>query len=156
MKVGRTFKGCLRLKTTVLEEESLVKKLLENKSYGYYVTLALSVLSVVIAVVYAVMYNGSRYMSMPAAILPIVGAVAAVGLGFVPGGAKAANAVLALCDFVALLFYIYGIYFYVSIVLVGIQASSFNSQFVTCTGAFVALLIANLVNVFLKQVKEVK
>ena len=133
-----------------------MKKLLENKSYGYYVTLVLSVLSVVIAVVYAVMYNGSRYMSVPAAILPIVGAVAAVGLGFVPGGAKAANAVLALCDFVALLFYIYGIYFYVSVVLVGIQASSFNGQFVTCTGAFVGLLIANLVNVFLKQVKEVK
>ena len=133
-----------------------MKKLLENKSYGYYVTLVLSVLSVVIAVVYAVMYNGSRYMSVPAAILPIVGAVAAVGLGFVPGGAKAANAVLALCDFVALLFYIYGIYFYVSVVLVGIQASSFNGQFVTCTGAFVGLLIANLVNVFLQQVKEVK
>ena len=133
-----------------------MKKLLENKSYGYYVTLVLSVLSVVIAVVYAVMYNGSRYMSVPAAILPIVGAVAAVGLGFVPGGAKAAHAVLALCDFVALLFYIYGIYFYVSVVLVGIQASSFNGQFVTCTGAFVGLLIANLVNVFLKQVKEVK
>ena len=133
-----------------------MKKLLENKSYGYYVTLVLSVLSVVAAAMYMVMYNGSRYMSMPAAILPIVGAVAAVGLGFVRGGAKAANAVLALCDFVALLFYIYGIYFYVSIVLVGIQASSFNSQFVTCTGAFAGLLIANVVNVFLKQEKEAK
>ena len=133
-----------------------MKKLLENKSYGYYVTLALSVLSVVVAVVYMVMYNGSRYMSMPAAVLPIIGAVAAVGLGFVRGGGKCANVVLALCDFVALLFYVYGIYFYVSVVLVGIQASSFNSQFVICTSLFVALLIANLVNVFLKQEKEAK
>ena len=133
-----------------------MKKLLGNKSYGYYITLALSVLSVVTAVVYLVMYNGSRYMSAPAAILPILGAVAAVGLGFVRGGGKAANAVLALCDFVALLFYIYGIYFYVSVVMVGIQASSFNSQFVICTVLFVVLLIANLINVFLKQEKEAK
>ena len=133
-----------------------MKKLLENKAYGYYVTLALSVLSVVVAVVYAVLYSGSRYMSLPAVILPIVGTVAAVGLGFVRGGGKWANAVLALCDFVALLFYIYGIYFYVSVVLVGIQASSFNSQFVICTVLFVGLLIANLVNVFLKQEKEAK
>lgn len=133
-----------------------MKKLLGNKSYGYYITLALSVLSVVTAVVYLVMYNGSRYMSAPAAVLPIVGAVAAVGLGFVHGGGKAANAVLALCDFVALLFYIYGIYFYVSVVMVGIQASSFNSQFVICTVLFVVLLIANLINVFLKQEKEAK
>ena len=133
-----------------------MKKLLGNKSYGYYITLALSVLSVVTAVVYLVMYNGSRYMSAPAAILPILGAVAAVGLGFVRGGGKAANAVLALCDFVALLFYIYGIYFYVSDVMVGIQASSFNSQFVICTVLFAVLLIANLINVFLKQEKEAK
>ena len=133
-----------------------MKTLLGNKSYGYYITLALSVLSVVTAVVYLVMYNGSRYMSAPAAILPILGAVAAVGLGFVRGGGKAANAVLALCDFVALLFYIYGIYFYVSVVMVGIQASSFNSQFVICTVLFVVLLIANLINVFLKQEKEAK
>ena len=133
-----------------------MKKLFENKAYGYYITLLLSVVSVVTAVVYIVHYNGSRYMSMPAAILPIVGAVAAVILGFVRGGGKCANAILALCDFVALLFYIYGIYFYVSVVLVGIQASSFNSQFVICTTLFAGLLIANLINVFLKQEKEVK
>ena len=133
-----------------------MKKLFENKAYGYYVTLLLSVLSVATAVVYLAMYSGSRYMSTPAAILPIVGAVAAVILGFVRGGGYFANAILALCDFVALLFYIYGIYFYVSIVLVGIQASSFNSQFVICTILFAGLLIANLINVFLKQEKEVK
>ena len=133
-----------------------MKKLFENKAYGYYITLLLSVLSVVTAFVYLAMYNGSRYMSMPAAILPIVGGVAAVLLGFVRGGGKCANAILALCDYAALLFYIYGIYFYVSVVLVGIQASSFNSQFVTCTILFVGLLVANLINVFLKQEKEVK
>ena len=133
-----------------------MKKLLEKKAYGYWVTLVLSVLSVVTAVVYMVMYSGSRYMSMPAVILPIVGAAAAVGLGFVRNGGKWANAALALCDFVALLFYIYGIYFYVSVVMVGIQASTFNSQFVICTGLFAFLFVANLVNVFLKQEKEAK
>ena len=63
---------------------------------------------------------------------------------------------LALRDFVALLVYIDGVYFYVSFVLVGIHASSFNSQLVVCPALFAVLLIANLINVFLKKEKEAK
>lgn len=126
--------------------------LFKDKSYGFYVTLALIVASVAVAVVYAVLYNGSRYLSMPAVGLMIGGAVVALALCFTKA-AHWACAVLALADFVGLLFYIYGIYFYVSIVMVGIQASTFNWQFQLCTVLFAVLLVANVVNVFLKQVK---
>ena len=108
--------------------------LLKDKGCGFYFTLVLIAASLITAVVYAGLYNGSRYMSWPAA--------------------KWSCAVLALADFAGLLLYVYGIYFYVSIVMVGIQASTFNWQFKLCTVMFVALLIANIVNVFLKQTKE--
>lgn len=130
-----------------------MKNYLKGKSYGFYVTLALIVATVVTAIAYAVLYNGSRYFSMPAVLFMGGGVVAALALSCTRL-AKWANAVLALADFVATLLYIYGIYFYVSIVMVGIQASTFSWQFLVCTALFVVLLVANVVNVFLKQVEE--
>lgn len=127
--------------------------LFKDKSYGFYVTLALIVVTVVAAIVYSVLYNGSRYFAPQAAGFMLGGAVLALVMCFTKA-AKWASAVLALADFIALLFYINGIYFYVSIVMVGIQASTFNWQFQLCTVIFVALLVVNVVNVFLKQVKE--
>lgn len=131
----------------------LGKTLLKGKSYGFFVTLALIALTVATGVIYCINYSGSRYMSVPAAVFLFAGAAAALVLGFTKW-AGWANAVLALCGFVALLFYVYGIYFYVSIVMVGIQASSFNQQFITCTALYLVLLVLNIVNVFLKQVKK--
>ncbi len=130
-----------------------MKKLFENKRPGFFVTLVLIVLSLVLAAVYAKMYAGSQYMSWPAFWAVVAGSVIALALGFTKK-AGWSNAVLALGDFVGLLFYVYGIYFYVSVVYAGIQAGSFNTQFLICTTGFCVLLVANLVNVFLKQVKE--
>ncbi len=127
--------------------------LFQDKSYGFFVTLALIAVTVVAAIVYTVLYNGSRYFAPQATGFMLVGAVAALALCFTKA-AKWACAVLALADFIALLFYIYGIYFYVSVVMVGIQASTFNWQFQLCTVLFAALLVVNVANVFLKQVKE--
>lgn len=125
----------------------------KDKSYGFYVTLALIVLTVATAVMYAVLYHGSRYLSTPAVIIMLGGAAISLALCFTKY-AKWACAVLALADFAGLLLYIYGIYFYVSIVMVGIQASSFNWQFLLCTTVLAVLLVINVVNVFLKQVNE--
>lgn len=130
-----------------------VKKLFEQKSYGFYLTLVLIAASLVCGVIYTVLYGSSIYMSWPTTICTISGAVLALALAFTPY-AKWSCAVLALADFIGLLTYIYGIYFYISIVLVGIQASTFNFQFKFCTAAFVILLVLNIVNVFLKQTKE--
>ena len=130
-----------------------MKKLLENKSYGFYVTFVSVVASIVCAAVYASMYSGSRYMAWPAVVAMLVGAAASLVLMFTKK-AGWANAVIAVADFVAFLYYVYGIYFYVSVVMVGIQATGINSQFRVCTTMFAVLQVLNLVNVFLKQVKE--
>lgn len=130
------------------------KTFFRNKSAGFYVTLVLIAASLITAAVYTALYGESNYMSWPAVGFLVGGSVVSLVLCCTKFGAGMANAVLAFADFIAALFYIYGIYFYVSIVLVGIQASSFNDQFRTCTGLFAVLLLANLVNVFLKQVKE--
>lgn len=126
---------------------------LKGKSYGFYVTLVLTALTVVTAVIYAALYNGSRYMSWPTVWIMIAGAAIALALPLA-GQARWSNAVLALADFVAFLLYVYYIYFYVSVVMVGIQAKTFSWQFILCTVLFAALLVLNIVNVFLKQVRE--
>lgn len=96
-----------------------MKKLLENKSYGFYVTFVSVVASIVCAAVYASMYSGSRYMEWPAVVAMLVGAAVSLVLMFTKK-AGWANAVIAVADFVAFLYYVYGIYFYVSVVMVGI------------------------------------
>lgn len=90
---------------------------------------------------------------MAGVVAMLVGAAVSLVLMFTKK-AGWANAVIAVADFVAFLYYVYGIYFYVSVVMVGIQATGFNSQFRVCTAMFAVLQVLNLVNVFLKQVKE--
>ena len=94
-------------------------------------------------------------MSWGAFAVMLVGAVVAAALPFFKL-TKWSCVVLAVTNFVALLLYAYYIYFYVSIVLVGIQASSFSWQFILCTTLFVVLLVGGIANVFLKQEKEVE
>ena len=130
-----------------------MKKVLQNKTYGFYVTLVIIALSVVMAIVYAAMYRSSTYMSWKAFAALLIGAGLALAISFT-GLAKWANVIVALGDFIGLLLYVYAIYFYVSSVMVAIQGSVFSMQFKVVTAGLVILFVANLVNVFLKQVKE--
>ena len=128
------------------------KKLFQDKSYGFYVTLVLIALSILMAIVYAALYRSSSYMSWKAFAAILVGAGALV-LAFTKF-AKWSNVFVALGDFAGLLLYAYAIYFYVSSIMVGIQGSSFSSQFIIVTAGLAVLFVVNLINVFLKQVKE--
>ena len=128
-------------------------KLFQDKSYGFYVTLVLIALSILMAIVYAVLYRSSSYMSWKAFAVILVGAGAALVLAFTKF-AKWSNVFVALGDFAGLLLYAYAIYFYVSSIMVGIQGSSFSSQFIIVTAGLAVLFVVNLINVFLKQVKE--
>ena len=132
-----------------------VKKFFESKSYGFYVSIGLAVLSLVTAIVYASLFHMSRYMSWGAFAVVIVGVVLAAVLPFLKQ-AKWSCCAIALADFIALLLYAYNIYFYVSVVMVGIQASTFSPQFLACTSLFAILLVLNIANVFLKQEKTEK
>ena len=131
-----------------------IKGFLSNKRYGFYVTLALIVLSVVTAIVYAVSYG--KYVSMmswTAFVLLLVGAVGAVAL-IALKQTKWAYAPLAICAFIALLLFIKHIYNYVAVVVVGIDLSGISGQFLACTVFFALTFLASVVNVFLAQEKE--
>ena len=69
---------------------------------------------------------------------------------------KIAPYALGFLNFVALLFYVYGIYYYVSVVLVGIDLDHFEPQFFVSTILFVVLLGASVTSIFMEQVKEVE
>ncbi len=131
-----------------------VKRLFEGKSYGFFVTLALLVLSVVTAIVYAVSYsNYERYMSNGAVVALIIGTVLSVLL-IVFKQFQLSAAAVALGGFVAMLLFIEKIYNYVVVVLVGIDLSTFSAEFITCSALFGVLLVGGIVDIFLKQTKE--
>ncbi|MBQ4382665.1 MAG: hypothetical protein II794_08020 [Oscillospiraceae bacterium] len=130
-----------------------MKDLFAGKKLGFYVTLALAVLAVITAFVYLGMYNGTNYMSRQAFFLLLAGAVLAVVLAFL-GQGKFSPAVLFGAAVLALMFFVYYIYFFVSSVLTGIQYTVFPVEFVTCVVLFGLLLVGSIVNVFLPQVEE--
>ena len=132
-----------------------IKDLFKNKPIGFYVSLGTIGLALITAVTYLLCYNNTENFNVWSFIVLVVSVVACVVLVLVKQF-KVVPYVLGLLNFVALLFYIYGIYYYVSIVLVGIDLDHFDPEFIVCTIAFVVLLISSITTIFMKQVKEVE
>ncbi len=131
-----------------------LKQRLAEKRFGFYVTLAVAVLSLVTAIVYAVGYsNNARFMSWPAFILLIVGAVAALVFAFLDLD-DFGTAILALFSLIGLLLFIHIIYNYVVVVMIGIDLSSFSGAFIASAVMFVLTFAASFVNLFLPQKKN--
>lgn len=133
-----------------------IKNFFKDKSYGFYVTLAVALLTLVTLIVYANAYGSNdRYMSWAGFAIMLVGLAAAAVLtvfkfnDWVPP-------VLALANFIALMLYITNIYNYVVVVMVGIDIASFSSQFLACTVLFAILTVVSIADIFFKQVKEVE
>lgn len=131
-----------------------IKRFLNSKRYGFYVTSALIALSVVTAIVYAVSYGKyASMMSWSAFVFLLVGAAGAVAL-IVLKRAKWAYAPPAIGAFIALLLFIKHIYNYVAVVVVGIDLSGISGQFLVCTVFFALTFLVSVVNIFLAQEKE--
>lgn len=129
------------------------KAFLKDKGIGFFMSVIVLLFSLVTAVVYAVGYSGSSDFSRPVLITILVGAAAAVVLALL----KRYNWVpvaLALGNFVALLLFIKSIYFYVSVVMYGINGSAFSPAFTSSTTCLVVALALSIANIFMKQVKE--
>lgn len=98
---------------------------------------------------YGFISNGYGAFDMPAMLFLIAGA--ALNLLLVLWKkATVAPFVSGLCSFLAVLFYIYGIYMYISVMIAGIDAT-WNVTFFVVSGLFVMTLLVNIVNIFLKQ-----
>lgn len=129
----------------------------KNKAPGFYLTCLIVVLAVVTDLVYTTSYTtfmllSTTAISWPAVWLLAVGSVAAVLLLFLHQEAYI-HYVVALFYGIAFFFFIYGIYYYVSIMAYGIDAS-FNFTFFLNAGLFVALLVLSIVDVFVPQIKD--
>lgn len=127
-----------------------IKTYFKNKSIGLIFSVLICCLSLITAIVYATCYAGSTSMSWFAFILLLVGCVLGVVLFFFKKN-KWIPYVQAICNFIALLFYIYGIYFYVSVVVVGIDLQSVDAAFVFNTVLFGLTFILSVANIYLKQ-----
>jgi len=129
------------------------KEFFKDKGAGFIMSIIVLVFSLATAVVYWVGYSGSSDFSRPVLISIVVGMAAAVLLAVL----KRYNWVpvaLGLGNFAALLLFIKSIYFYVSVVLYGINGSAFSPAFMSSTVCLLVALILSIADVFMKQVKE--
>jgi hypothetical protein len=134
-----------------------MKKFLENKNYGFYVTCGLALLSILTAIVYAVSYKdfysaGKLVLSWAAFWLLLGWIVVAVVLNVLKLE-KYENYVAGLCGLLAFIFFVYKIYYYVSVMAVGIDAT-FDGKFFFNLILFILVWLGSLANVFFPQVKE--
>lgn len=129
------------------------KNLFANKAVGFYVTLVTIVLALVTAIAYLISYNNTDNFNLFAFVILLVSVVVNVVLVLLKQH-KIVPYVLGMLNFVAFLFYVYGIYYYVSVVLVGIDLDHFEPEFFVSTISFVVLLIASVTSIFMKQEKE--
>ena len=129
------------------------KGLFKNKPVGFYITLGTIALTLIMAIVYLLSYNGTDEFSIWAFIVllvSVVGSIVLIGLKQY----KITPYVLSFLNFLSLLFYVYSIYFYVSVVLVGIDLDHFEPKFFVCTIGLVVLLASSITTIFTKQEKE--
>lgn len=126
----------------------------KDKSYGFYVTLASILFTIITLSVYAVRYgNYDNYMSWESFYIMLVGAVLAI-VAIVIKKYNWAPLALLVTNFIALLFYILNIYSYVTVVLVGIDVVSLSTNFIVCTVLFAINVVLSTANFFFKQVKN--
>ena len=130
-----------------------MKTILANKPAGFRVTLAATALSLVTALVYLALYSASRYMSWQAFGIMAAGVVLTAALIAIKQERFAPSALL-LGDFLALLFFVYYIYFYISSVVTGIQFSGFSAEFYVTMALFVLSLALSIASVFMRQTEE--
>ncbi len=131
-----------------------IKNYFKDKSYGFYVTIAVFLLTLVTVIVYGDAYGSNdRYMSWVGAGLMIAGLVIAIVLTALKQH-EWVPPVLALANFIALLLYVTKIYNYVAVVMVGIDVASFSVQFISCTVMFSILIVVSVADIFFKQSKK--
>lgn len=129
------------------------KGLFKNKPVGFYVTLGTIGLALITAIAYLLSYNNTDNFNVWAFVVLLVSFVVSVVLVLLKQF-KVVPYALGFLNFVAFLFYVYGIYYYVSVVLVGIDLDHFEPEFFVSTIAFVLLIVGSCASIFMKQVEE--
>ena len=128
-------------------------EVLKSKLPGAKVLLLTILLSIVTAVVYYTTYSGTRYMAWKGLYIMAGGIVVALLL-ILARLARFAPGLLLVTNFVALLFHVYHIYFFISSVMTGIQYSSFPLDFFVVFILFGVTLVMSIACVFMPLEEE--
>ena len=135
-----------------------LKKLIKGKAAGFYLAASAALLSVVVAVVYAIGYAQSEYMSWTAFALALIAAIAFIGMSLFKITSPWASVALCAIDFISFLLYIHAVYMYLSEVFYGGVTLSamvqLNPFFVVCSVIWLIAVIAGNVSIYIRQEKE--
>ena len=112
------------------------------------ITLICSLLSLATACLYRIWFVGSTEFNQAAFLCLIIASVLGVFAFF--GLADVVNAIQFLLVVAGCMLYIYGMYYYVSIVMVGIDLQSFSDAFIICSSLLGSAVVASTVNVLAK------
>lgn len=126
---------------------------IKNKTVGFWFSVGIGAFALVTAVVYVACYAGTDNINWASFALMLAASVSAA---LIPLNkfVKYLPYVQALLIFLSLLFFIYGIYYYVSVVAVGIDLDHFDPEFIVCVILFAIATGVSIANVFLPQEKE--
>ena len=130
-----------------------LKRYLRDYPAGFFASAGVAGASLILAVFYTVAYGASDEFSIVAAIMPavlIVGTFLLAALNLYEWIAAFQTVVLLT----GLGFYIYSVYYYVSVVFIGIDAQTFSAAFIITSLLYVLSTAAACVNVFLANKKE--
>ncbi len=122
---------------------------------GFFVTLGLALLSLIYPWIYFFFYFNSNEFSLFAMLLPLIGVVFTLVLEVFTLYRFAPYA-LFLGNVSGLAFYIYGMYYYISIVQSAIDAQGLSFAFLFTAILIGLALLISIINVFLSQTKEEK
>lgn len=130
-----------------------MKEMFQNKPKGFYALLGCMALSLVTVIVYASIYASTRYISWTGFWTMLAGIVVSAVL-VVCKLQRFAPSVLLVTNFVALLYHVYYIYFFISSVVTGIQFSGFPPEFFVNFVLFGLTLVMSIACVFLPVEEE--
>ena len=126
---------------------------MKEKAVGFYVSVAVAVLSLLAIGLYFMGFNGTKYMSMEAVWLVLAGVVISIVLSLAKKD-NAVPAVLLACVFVSMLRFISAVYLYVVTSVYAASVIHFSTEFSGTIICYVLAIVIGIVNVFLKQRKE--
>lgn len=120
-----------------------------NKGTGFFVSGAAACIALITAIVYQLNYQGDQYYSSAVFFtllltLPVFLLLTIIKLeSFIPAS-------ITLIIGIAALRFIYAMYFDISVVLVGIDKSSFDSRFIICCFLFAIGFIISEASIYMK------
>ncbi len=136
-----------------------LKNYLQDKKMGFYVTVLATLTALITMIVYVSYYgHGPREanidcMNWYAFYLLLAGIILTVALIALRQNFWAPICI-ALFTLVSLMFYIVGVYGYVSVVAVGIDLKTVSPGFLACTILYLVSLVLSYAAVFMKQVSK--